>query len=120
MKGAELNSCMWDTIELKDIRLPKPTPPVPAQTPKSVAKKPKPNKRSKKVTSSGDKPKRTKKSGEPIRPVTPPPPRPTRWNRKSIDYLKLNEGLDDPVVEFPKQKKNKPYSPPLRAGPSTT
>ena len=107
-------------IELKDIRLPKPTPPVPAQTPKSVAKKPKPNKRSKKVTSRGDKPKRTKKSGEPIRPVTPPPPRPTRRNRKSIDYFKLNDGLDEPVVEIPKQKKHKPYSPPPRAGPSTT
>ena len=107
-------------IELKDIRLPKPTPPVPAQTPKSVAKKPKPNKRSKKVTSRGDKPKHTKKSGEPIRPVTPPPPRPTRRNRKSIDYFELNDGLDEPVVEFPKQKKHKPYLPPPRAGPSTT
>ena len=107
-------------IELKDICLPKPTPPVPAQTPKSVAKKPKPNKRSKKVTSRGDKPKHTKKSGEPIRPVTPPPPRPTRWNQKSIDYFKLNDGLDEPVVEFPKQKKHKSYSPPPRARPSTT
>ena len=106
-------------IELKDIRLPKPTPPEPAPTPKSVAKKPKPNKRSKKVTSRGDKPKRTKKSGEPIRSVTPPP-RPTRRNRKSIDYFKLNDGLDEPVVESPKQKKHKPYSPPPRAGPSTT
>ena len=48
-------------VKIKDIRLPKPTPPVPAQTPKSVAKKPKPNKRSKKVTSRGDKPKCTKK-----------------------------------------------------------
>ena len=107
-------------IELKDIRLPKLTPLVPAQTPKSVAKKPKPNKRSKKVTSRGDKPKRTKKSGEPIRPVTPPPPRPTRRNRESIDYLKRNDGLEEPVVESPKQKKHKPYSPPPRAGPSTT
>ena len=107
-------------IKLKDIRLPKLTSPVPAQTPKSVAKKPKPNKRSKKVTNRGDKPKRTKKSGEPIRPVTPPPPRLTRRNRKSIDYLKFNDGLDEPVVESPKQKKHKPYLPPPRAGPSTT
>ena len=107
-------------IELKDIRLPKPTPPVPEQTAKSVAKKPKPNKRSKKVTSRGDKPKRTKKSSEPIRPVTPPPPRPTRRNRKSVDYFKLNDGLDEPVVESPKQKRTKPYSPPPRAGPSAT
>ena len=38
--------------ELKDIRLPKPSPPESAITTKSVAKKQKPNKRSKKVTSS--------------------------------------------------------------------
>ena len=107
-------------IKLKDIRLPKPTPPVPAQTPKSEAKKSKPNKRTKKITSRGHKPKRTKKSVEPIRTVTPLPPRPTRWNRKSIDYFKLNDRLDDPVVESPKQKKNKPYSPPPRTRPSTT
>ena len=43
--------------ELKDIRLPKPSPPEPALTTKSVAKKQKRNKRSKKVTSRGDKPK---------------------------------------------------------------
>ena len=109
-------------IELKHIRLPKPSPPEPAPTTKSVAKKQKPNKRSKKVTSRGDKPKpkRTKKSGEPIRSMTPPPLRPTRRNRKSIDYFKLNDGLDESVVESPKQKKHKPYSPPPRAGPSTT
>ena len=103
--------------ELKDIHLPKP---VPAQTPKSVAKKPKPNKRSKKVTSRGDKPKRTKKSGEPIRSVTSQPPRLQRRNRKSVDYFNLNDGLDEPVAESPKQKKRKLYSPPPRAGPSTT
>ena len=109
-------------IELKDIRLPKPSPPEPAPTTKSEAKKQKPNKRSKKVTSRGDKPKpkRTKKSGEPIRSMTPPPLQPTRRNRKSIDYFKLNDGLDESVVESPKQKKHKPYSPPPRAGPSTT
>ena len=107
-------------VELKDIRVPKPTPPVPAQTPKNVVNKAKSRKRSKKVTSRGDKPKRTRKSGEPIRPVTPPPPRMTRRNRKSVDYFKLNDGLDEPVVESPKQKKHKPYSPPPRAGPSAT
>ena len=55
-----------------------------------------------------------------MRPVSPPPPRLTRRNRKSIDYFKLNDGLDEPVVEFPKQKKYKLYLPPPRAGPSTT
>ena len=106
--------------ELKDIHLPNPTPPVPAQTPKSVANKPKPNKRSKKVTSRGDKPKRTKKSGEPIKSVTLQPPRLPRQNRKSVDYFKLNDGLDEPVAESPKQKKRKLYSPPPRTGPSTS
>ena len=106
--------------ELKDIHLPRPTPSVPAQTPKSVANKPKPNKRSKKVTTRGDKPKRTKKSGEPIKSVTLQPPRLPRRNRKSVDYFKLNDGLDEPVAESPKQKKLKPYSPPPRTGPSTT
>ena len=106
--------------ELKDIHLPRPTPPVPAQTPKSVANKPKPNKRSKKVTTRGDKPKRTKKSGEPIKSVTLQPPRLPRRNRKSVDYFKLNDGLDEPVAKSPKQKKCKPYSPPPRTGPSTT
>ena len=108
--------------ELKDIRLPKPSPPEPALTTKSVAKKQKPNKRSKKVTSRGDKPKpkRTKKSAELVGSMTPAPLRPTRRNRKSIDYFKLNDGLDESVVESPKQKKHKPYSPPPRAGPSTT
>ena len=107
-------------VELKDIRIPKPIPPVPAQSSMSVCKKPKSNKRNKKVTSRGDKPKRTRKSGEPIRPVTPLPPRPTRRNQKSVDYLKLNDGLDEPVIESPKQKRHKPYSPPPRAGPSAT
>ena len=37
-----------------------------------------------------------------------------------MDYFKLNDGLDEPVVESPKQKKHKPYSPPPRAGPSAT
>ena len=108
--------------ELKDIRLPKPSPPEPALTTKSVAKKQKRNKRSKKVTSRGDKPKpkRTKKSVEPVGSMTPVPLRPTRRNRKNIDYFKLNDGLDEPVVESPKHKKQKPYSPPPRAGPSTT
>ena len=87
-----------------------------------MGKKPKTNKRNQKVTSRGDKPKRVKKSGEPtkIKPVTLPPPRPTRHNRKSVDYLKLNDGLDEPVTESPKQKRHKPYSPPPRAGPSVT
>ena len=107
-------------VELKDIRVPKPTPPIPVQSSMSICKKPKSNKRNKKVTSRGDKPKRAKKSGEPIRPVTPPPPRPTRRNRRSVDYLKLNDGLDEPAIESPKQKRHKPYSPPPRAGPSVT
>ena len=108
--------------ELKDIRLPKPSLLEPALTTKSVAKKQKPNKRSKKVTSRGDKPKPkcTKKSAEPVGSMTPAPLRPIRRNRKSIDYFKLNDGLDESVVESPKQKKHKPYSPPPRAGPSTT
>ena len=107
-------------IELKDIRVPKPTPSIPVQAPTSAHKKPKPNKKNKKVTSRGDKPKRAKKTGEPIRPVTPPPPRPTRRNRKNVDYLKLNDGLDEPAIESPKQKRHKPNSPPPRAGPSVT
>ena len=52
--------------------------------------------------------------------MTPSPLRATGQNRKSIDYFKLNDGLDESVVESPKQKKHKPYSPPPRAGPSTT
>ena len=108
--------------ELKDIRLPNPSPPESAITTKSVVKKQKPNKRSKKVTSRGDKPKpkRTKKSVEPVGSMTPAPLRPTRRSRKSIDYFKLNDGLDKTVVESPKQKKRKSYLPPPRSGPSTT
>ena len=80
------------------------------------------DKRSKKVTSRGDKPKPkcTKKSAEPVSSMTPAPLRPTTRSRKSIDYFKLNDRLDESVVESPKQKKSKPYSPPPRSGPSTT
>ena len=108
--------------ELKDIRLPTPSPPEPALTTKSVVKIQIPNKRSKKVTSRWDKPKakHSKKSAEPVGSMTPAPLRPTRRNRKSIDYFKLNDGLNERVVESAKQKKQKPYSPPPRAGQSTT
>ena len=37
-----------------------------------------------------------------------------------MDYLKLNDGLDDPVLYSPKPKRIKPYSPPPREGPSAT
>ena len=107
--------------ELTNIHLPKPSPLESAITTKSVSKKQRPNKRSKKVTSRGDKPKPkcTKKSAEPVGSMTPAPLRPTRRSQKSIDYFKLNDGLDESVVESPKQKKSKPYSPPPRSGPST-
>ena len=52
--------------------------------------------------------------------MTPPPPRPSRKICRKVDYLKLNDGLEEPVFESPKAKRAKPYSPPLREGPSTT
>ena len=53
-------------------------------------------------------------------PTPPPPVRPTRSTRKSVDYFKLNDGLDESAAGFPKQKKHKAYSSPPRDGPSAT
>ena len=74
--------------------------------------------RGKKVTNRGDKP-RSKQSRKSTPPPLPPPPtpQPSRRNRPNINYLQLNDGLEEPVVTFPKSRKKKPYSPPPRAGP---
>ena len=50
----------------------------------------------------------------------PPTPQPSRRSRGNIDYLQLNDGLEEPVVTSPKSRRKKPYSPPLRAGPSAS
>ena len=103
--------------ELKHICQPKPqpvlaTPVTPLDVEKSK-KRTSAGKRSKKVTYRGDKPC-TRQNRKPVTsPSLPPPPtpRPSRRSRRNIDYLQLNNGLEEPTVTSPKSKKMKPYHP---------
>ena len=112
--------------ELKHIRQPKPsltlatpmTPPDTNKTKKRTAS----GKRSKKVTSRGDRPQSKQSRKLTTLPSLPPPttPQPSRRSRRNIDYLQLNDGLEEPAVTSPKSRKRKPYSPPPRAEPSAS
>ena len=100
-----------------------PAPTVPT-TPSSVnhtRKKMSSGRHGRKVTNRGDKPrsKQGRKSTPPPLPPSPAP-HPSRRNWRNIDYLQLNDGLEEPAVISPKTKKKKPYSPPPRGGPSTS
>ena len=94
------------------------TPPDTNKTRKRTAS----GKCSKKVTSRGDRPrsKQNRKLTTPPSLPPPPMPRPSQRSRRNIDYLQLNDGLEEPAVTSPKSRKRKPYSPSLRAGPSAS
>ena len=109
-------------VELKHIRQPKPQPPGPV-TPSSDLSDKKINKtktksRKTKVTNRGDKPC----SKPPKKPTLPPPPEPRHSARKRrrINYLQLNDGLEEPDTTPDKPKRQKPNSPPPRQGPSSS
>ena len=107
-------------VELKYIHQPQfqlSAPKTPDDSPKN---KPKPRKRSRKVMSCSDKPKRKTKDCKQTIPVPPPPQWTTRRSHCKIDYLQLIDGLDEPEASSPKPKKSKPYSPPQQSGPSPT
>ena len=103
--------------KLKHIRQPKPqptltTPTIPPSTDKA-RKRTSSGRRGKKVTN------RVGTGNTTI--ITPTPtPQPSRRIRRNIDYLQLNDGLEEPVVTSPKSRRKKPYSPPPRAGPSAS
>ena len=109
-------------VELKHIRQPKPQTLalLPKSMDKPVSKKAKVSQKHKKVTCRGDKSKDGRKTCELAPQATPPPPRPSRRKWQKVDYLKLNDGLDDPITKSPKPKRAKPYSPPPREGPSAS
>ena len=52
--------------------------------------------------------------------IAPPPvvSRPIRSNRQNIDYLALNDGLEDNKISSPKRRRKATYRP--RSGPSST
>ena len=112
--------------ELKHIRQPKPslmpatltTPPDTNKTRKRTAS----GKHSKKITNRGDRPwsKQCRKLTTPPLLPLPPTPQPSRRSRQNIDYLQLNDGLEEPAVTSSKNRKRKPYLPPPRAGPSAS
>ena len=112
--------------ELKHIRQPKP-PPMPATTTTSpdtnkTRKRTASGKHGKKVTNRGDRPrsKHSRKLTTPPSLPPPPTPQPSQRSRRNIDYLQLNDGLEELVVTSPKSRKRKPHSPPPRAGPSAS
>ena len=103
-------------VELKHIRQPKPKQPQPA-TPSITLPETKINKKStkSKVTNRGDKP-----HSKPGKKLTLPPPlepRPPRRNHRRIDYLQLNDGLEEPELTPVKSKRHKPNSPPPAMDP---
>ena len=107
--------------ELQHIRQPKPslmsappsTPPNTNKTRKHAAS----GNRIKKVTSRGDRPwsKQSKRRTTPPSLPPPPTPWPSQRSKQNIDYLQLNDGLEEPAVTSPKSIKRKKYSPPPRA-----
>ena len=106
-------------VKLKHIHQPWPQVSPPKVSSDDASKnKPGRSKRNTEVTDRGDKPKSKWKLKESKLP--PLPPWPQRRSCHRIDYLELNDGLETPVVILPKPKHTKPYSPPLRSGPSVT
>ena len=113
--------------ELKHIRQPKPSlmlPPPPTTPPDTnkTRKRTASGKCNKKVTSRGDRPrsKQSRKLTTPPSLPPPPTPRPSQRSKQNIDYLQLNDGLEELAVTSPKSRKRKTYSPPPRAGPSAS
>ena len=113
--------------ELKHIRQPKPNPipMTPANTTVatgSVKKRTGSARHGKKVTNRGDKPRSKQNRKMTTPPSLPPPstPRPLRRRRRNINYLQLNDGLEESVEISAKSRKRKPYSPLPRAGPSAS
>ena len=117
---------------IKDIRVPNPDE-RPQSTPTSAVGHKKPAKKTCRESGRGrtgkksePKPKREKRSKmlSESRQVTfgivPPPAvtRSVRSNRQNIDYLTLNDGLEDDEVSSPKRRRRTTYRP--HSGPSAT
>ena len=113
---------------IRDIRAPNPDE-MQQSTPSGTAGRKKPTKRtcresghSKTVKKTEQKPKKEKisrtlsESHQVTFGITPPPP--CRSNRPNIDYLMLNDGLEDDEVSSPKRKRRTTYRP--HSGPSAT
>ena len=111
-------------VELKHIRQPRPPPPPKVNTtensqPNQKVTKKNTKSRKSKVTNRGDK-TRTKPSRN---QRLPPPPKPRHSKRKRplVDYLQLNDGLEEPnATPNNKPKHLKTNSPPPRQGPSAS
>ena len=107
-------------VELKHVRQPKPQPSKPITPSSDLSDKKITRKNTKsrktKVTNRGDKPR----SKTPKKPTLPPPPEPRHSERKRrrINYLQLNDGVEEPDTTPSKPKRQKPNSPPPRQGPS--
>ena len=107
-------------VELKHIRQPKPQPPKPITPSSDLSDKKITRKNTKscktKVTNRGDKPR----SKTPKKSTLPPPPKPRHSERKRrrINYLQLNNGVEEPDTTPGKPKRQKMNSPPPRRGPS--
>ena len=109
-------------VELKHIRQPKPQPPKvitsgnDQSNQKNIKKNTKPRKS--KVTNRGDKICTKPSKNQRLPP--PPEPRHSERKRRKIDYLQLNDGLEEPGATPDKPKHPKPNSPPPRQGPSAS
>ena len=118
---------------IKNIRVPnpeeiqQPTLIQPPTTAKKTAKKTcrESSRQGKTVKKSETKPKPEKRSrtlseSHQVTGIAPPPvvSRSVRSNRKNIDYLTLNDGLEDNEVPSPKRRRKATYRP--RSGPSST
>ena len=117
---------------IRDIRVPNPTdvqqttPPGTAGRKKTTKKTCWESRRSKVVKNTEQKPKREKRSRtlsescQVTFGITPPPTvsRSVHSTRPTIDYLTLNDGLEDDEISSPKRKRRTTYRP--RSGPSAT
>ena len=107
-------------VELKHVRQPKPQPPKPitpsSDLPDKKITRKNTKSRKRKVTNRGDKPR----PKTPKKPTLPPPPEPRHSERKRcrINYLQLNDGVEEPDTTPDKPKRQKIKSPPSRQGPS--
>ena len=52
----------------------------------------------------GDKPKNKQQNKSTVPAPPPPPSRPARRSHRKIDYLRLNDGLEEPEANSPKSK----------------
>ena len=121
---------------IKNIRAPNPStndtnkiPQMPAQNQKKQHGKTtchdnsrghQPRKRSanKANTTRGSKPRTLSESRQETFGITAPTTRSVRSSRQSIDYLTLNDGLDEDIPISPKRRKKNTYRP--CSGPSAT